>query len=286
VAERVGISGAWCAQNIMVGYILPVIVISLTLFFITSHMVLKIVLLFYAFYFVYILFLSQTRTGWISLSVSLIALMILSRKRLKYIMFVSLIAILFLAIGELDFIQQVVKSRLIDQTIDNPDSSLQARYSRWDNAIATFKQYPLTGSGWGGYLPLIAKGRVADKPWPALPRWHNCFFEILSQLGIFGVLAFYWIWLKIGKFALVSWKSANDKRDTIILAGLISAVFSVFVYSMGEQQFFRIQTASLSWFLVGLMIAYGRLTRLQFQGAVSIDNEYPSNEKDALDFTG
>ena len=45
-------------------------------------------------------------------------------------------------------------------------------------------------------------------------------------------------------------------QDRLILSGLISAVLSCFVYSFGEQQFYRIETASLSWFITGLLVVY------------------------------
>jgi len=37
---------------------------------------------------------------------------------------------------------------------------------------------------------------------------------------------------------------------------MIASVVAIFVYSLGEQQFFAIETASFSWFIVGLLLFY------------------------------
>ena len=96
---------------------------------------------------------------------------------------------------------------------------------------------------------------MSDTSLSILPRWHNSFFEILSQLGLLGVLTFYWIWIRLAKLAMQARNLIEDNKDNILLSGLIAAVLSCFIYSLGEQQFYRIEIASVSWFVAGLLVA-------------------------------
>ena len=223
----------------------------------------KIILIAYAGLCIYVIFYSQTRAGWIALSISFIVFSYLSRIRVKMILVgIVTLTILFI-LGQTAIIQSVIKKRLVEQTIQQQDSSLKKRFERWEIAIATFQEHPIFGSGWGGHFYIKPDGALSKNSISPLPRWHNSFFGILSQLGILGILTYYMIWLQIGRHVWRSWKSVNNSNDRHILAGLISAVLSAFIYSLGEQQFYRIETGSVSWFTVGLLIAYARFVTLQ-----------------------
>ena len=167
-------------------------------------------------------------------------------------------------------IEKIIRHRVFEQTIDQQDSSLQARLGRWETAINIFKAHPLIGSGWGGYLLRRPDGYMSDTSISALPRWHNSFFEILSQLGLLGVLTFYGIWIRLGKLAMQARcliKDNKDNKDNILLSGLIAAVLSCFIYSFGEQQFYKIETASVSWFVAGLLVVCVNIIMAEKDGA-------------------
>jgi len=150
----------------------------------------------------------------------------------------------------------MIEKRIVDQTIENPDSSLAKRYERWRNAFEILKEYPILGTGWGVYLGMQRDGSLNETAWRALPRWHNSFFEIASQMGIFGLLSYYFIWYRIGQISINSVKTTHDYRDLTVLSGMIASVVAILIYSLGEQQFFAIETASFSWFIVGLLMFY------------------------------
>lgn len=258
--ERYNIAINWgSALNTYVGYILPMVFLALSLFRISSGWIRRGLLLVFISTSLVSLFYSQTRTGWIALSFAFVVYAFLSEKRIKFIIVSSIFLILTIAIyANTKTVSSIISHRIVDETFDKQDSSLQTRFQRWETAKSTFSEYPLTGTGWGGYLVELPDGTLSEESIDILPRWHSSFFEILSQLGLIGVLSFYWIWLRIGKIFFNAWKSARERQDRTILCGLIAAVVSIFVYSFGEQQFYKIETASVSWFITALLIAYAR----------------------------
>ena len=252
--QRLNFGITWGPLNTLVGFLLPIFFLGLALLFLNNGWIPKIFLVGILCSIAIILLFSQTRSGWIALVVSVAVFMILTQRRLKMFFYIgALLLLVTVAVGS-ESAKTLINAR-IERTGTVQDTSLRKRTDRWDHAIRTFQAYPLTGSGWGGYLPPQAGGGVGNRSWPALPRWHNTFFEILSQLGFLGIVTFYWIWFRIFKRSYVAWRTAVEE-DRIVLSGLISAVLSCFVYSFGEQQFFRIESAAVSWFTVGLLVAY------------------------------
>lgn len=245
----------WGALNILVGYILPVIFMGITLIYLTSNPFIRVMLLMFVGVSFVILFYSQTRSGWCSFLISFIVFANLARKKYLVFVVIPLLSIIIALSSLAPNIKTIIRHRVFEQTIDQQDSSFQKRLDRWETAIDTFKALPLLGSGWGGYLVRRPSGYMSDVSLSILPRWHNSFFEIISQLGLLGVLTFYWIWLRLGKLAMQARALIEGNKDNILLSGMIAAVLSCFIYSFGEQQFYKIETASVSWFVAGLLVA-------------------------------
>lgn len=268
----------WGALNIFVGYILPVMFIAITLIYLTSNLFARAVLLTFVGVTFFILFYSQTRTGWGSFLTSFIVFAALARKKKLVFVVVPLLSIIIALSSLAPNIEKIIRHRLFEQTIDQQDSSLQARLGRWETAIDTFKAHPILGSGWGGYLVRRPDGHMSDTSISALPRWHNSFFEILSQLGLLGVLTFYGIWIRLGKLAMQARCLIKDNKDNILLSGLIAAVLSCFIYSFGEQQFYKIETASVTWFVAGLLVSYVNIVMLTKQEQESAEEQTNSTK--------
>lgn len=245
----------WGALNVFVGYMLPVMFIAITLIYLTPHPFLRTILLTFVGISFFILFYSQTRTGWGSFLISFIVFATLARKKRLLFVVVPLLSVVIALSSLAPSIKQIVSHRVFEQTIDQQDSSLQKRLDRWEVAINTFKAHPLIGSGWGGYLERRTGRYMSDTSLSILPRWHNSLFEILSQVGLLGAITFFYIWIRLGKLAMQTRNLIEDNKDNILLSGLIAAVLSCFIYGFGEQQFYKIETASVSWFVAGLLVA-------------------------------
>jgi hypothetical protein len=262
-SKRVDIALSWGALNVFVGYILPFLFVAIGLLSTTSGLTKRVFLIGMIMVSLYALFYSKTRIGWMAFSASFLIYSLLSKNRMKIIFAVLVLVFLVLASDQIEHVQSIIKSRVFDQTLEHRDSSLQKRLDMWEIAKATFSAYPLFGAGWGGYLWPLPDGSLPRTSAPWLPRWHNAFYEIMSQLGLFGLASFYWVWFRIAKISLGALRRVGEPREKAILTGLISAVASIFIYSFGEQQFFRIETASVSWFFAGLLLYYARMARFE-----------------------
>jgi O-antigen ligase len=263
--ERGQIGISWGALNVLVGYILPVVFVGFTLVNLNAGIVNRGILILLIGIYVCVLFFSETRSGWIAFSISLLTFGLLAKKIRQIAMAGMVVALIIVISGESHVFESIVKHRIIEQTIEQPDSSLEKRLERWEIAKRTFMAHPVFGSGWGGYLLPLGAGGTRNASVSLLPRWHNSFYELLSQLGIVGMFCFFWIWYRVGRMSIARWRSTKDLKDRVCLAGLISAGLSCLIYSFGEQQLFAIETASVSWFVVGLLVAY-----LQASGSVNM----------------
>jgi O-antigen ligase len=247
----------WGALNIFVGYILPIFFISFGILLYQGRRWWKFLLLLYMGTIIYVLFLSQTRTGWVGLIAGTGLFIFMTKKKIMAVA-ASIILVVGLMLSPLgENVERVVTERIVGQTI-NPDSSLRARYSRWETALAIIETYPLTGNGWGGLLPVSWDGSVGDISTPFLPLWHNAYLELLSQLGFPGLLAFLLLWMKILKVEGMSLFQSHS-RQSMLTAGLFIGVITCLIYALAEQQFYRLETASHTYFLAGLLVASGNI---------------------------
>ncbi len=251
--ERLEVT-AWGALNIFVGYILPIFFIAFGLLLEEKKKWLRVLLIGYMGTIVYLLFLAQTRTAWAALAIGMGLFMVLTKRRIAaaVVTLIIVAGIMFSPAG--GEVETVVRHRVVGQTF-NPNSALQDRYSRWEGAWETAKAYPLTGSGWGGVLPITADGSVGDSSLPLLPLWHNCYLELISQLGFPGLLAFLLLWWKIMRTEGRSLFVSPNVNHSSFSRGLFIAVVACLIYALAEQQFFKIETASHSYFLAGLLLA-------------------------------
>ena len=174
----------------------------------------------------------------------------------SFIIIIIAISIMYSPLGK--HLEDVVTHRIVDETL-KPDHSLRDRYSRWDAAWATAKTYPFTGSGWGGLLHVTVDGTVGDTSISLLPLWHNSYLEIMSQLGFPGLLAFLMLWGKIIKVEGMSLFRSKQSAQSMLNTGLFVGVITCLIYALAEQQFYRIETASHTYFLAGLLLAASKV---------------------------
>jgi O-antigen ligase len=258
---RLSVSG-WGALNIFVGYIMPIFFIAFGLMLYEKKVLKKLVIMIYMGIIVYVLILAQTRTGWGGLIAGTGLLIFITNRKLISIAvsIVLVIGLMFSPYGE--HIKQTITKRIVEQTL-NPDHALRERYSRWDAAWFTGRAYPLTGSGWGALLPIHRDGTVGDESTTLLPLWHSAYLELLSQLGFPGLFAFILFWSKIVRVEGARFFRPKRSPQSTYNVGIFVGVITCLIYAFAEQQFYRIETASHTYFLAGLLLASSRFLNAQ-----------------------
>lgn len=124
----------------------------------------------------------------------------------------------------------------------------RVRVWMWEETWTMLKERPLTGAGFGGYQTVIApyhqKDFIEIFEYP-----HTIVFNIWSETGLFGLIAFCWIlfiWLREGRLAGGEyWYAAVAVVGTILVHGLV------------DVPYFKNDLAVMFWIL--LFLSAGRL---------------------------
>lgn|GEM_PF-1204948 len=149
--------------------------------------------------------------------------------------------------------------------ITNPQASrhsamirLRARHA----AHLMFLDNPLWGVGPGNY-PFHRLKYIADDPeaneYELTLRWdpNNLYYEVLSERGIVGGIAFAWIWVAYYGALFRGIRESRDDFTKAVLIGLASGMAGVLVGYWGHANFFRI----FVWVQFGIGLAAARLAR-------------------------
>jgi O-antigen ligase len=177
---------------------------------------------------IYCIFLTGSRGGFLTLLVSLNALVLLNAKELslsfivKTIAFFLIIGVIFL--GALHFLPESSKEameynfleRAKQESLDEYSSS---RIEMWSYGLKLFLKNPFLGTGWGTYAKLAESNS------------HNDFLLHLATLGILGFIFFIMIFFRLFRNI---WDFRHKPQKYTLyfnayLAGLISFLVGIFL---------------------------------------------------------
>jgi O-antigen ligase len=148
----------------------------------------------------------------------------------------------------------------------------QARLTMWSIGWQIIKEYPLTGVG------LIDLGEIyQSKRDPTeiaqfgdhrrYGHLHNIFIHITAITGFTGLVAFLLMFWGIIKMCLDGMKSSNPEISGLCGA-VLSAVTAFLIGGLAEWSFGDSEVVSVIWFLTGLAVAGGQLTKEEVPGIV------------------
>jgi O-antigen ligase len=78
---------------------------------------------------------------------------------------------------------------------------------------------------------------------------------ILGELGIIGLMAFFWIILRLFRSFLEIYRSSDDTWIQGISLGLISSLFALLVQNLGANVFIIVRVMEPFWFLAAMVLA-------------------------------
>jgi putative inorganic carbon (hco3(-)) transporter len=121
-----------------------------------------------------------------------------------------------------------------------PAFSTMMRINYWKDAWGIIKTSPLTGIGLGNFN--LAESRYA----------HNSYLQIWAEMGILGVISFFWLVITVIKFGIQDIKKSSKKNKT---AALIAANSAFLAHNFVDFTFFLPETAMIWWIILGLIIS-------------------------------
>ncbi|NLO06307.1 MAG: hypothetical protein GX131_10820 [candidate division WS1 bacterium] len=121
----------------------------------------------------------------------------------------------------------------LNSIVTSPEYTQRRIMRPWQNAIRWAGQHPLGGGVAGG---AIGRGRmlwgvvsIRDYgPEHLMPWAENDYARSMIELGIPGFLLFVWMLYSVGRTALRAYRAAAESRDRWLLAGMLSAVVSMY----------------------------------------------------------
>lgn len=150
------------------------------------------------------LFLTFSRTSWISLIASLLIASIFNKKYLKYTAIVSA------AIFGADALLGIGR---INPASAAEDSSFLYRIEIWKACIAIIKDNFFTGIGFGTLSRHISGYSNVVKT--NIEHCHNIFLQIFTETGIIGFGIFSYLFIRITRTLLIYIKTRSDKHQWI-----------------------------------------------------------------------
>jgi len=144
------------------------------------------------------------------------------------------------------------------------DPSLKRREATWKFTIMMIKDHPLLGSGIGTfkYNSLAYQAKFFDQennrslyPYGVADKAHNEYLQLWTELGIVGLGIFIWFMFNYFNYAIKLLKKTKDNYYQGIIIGLMGAVTAVLVDGLFGFPLHLAATLVLFWLFIGLIIS-------------------------------
>jgi putative inorganic carbon (HCO3(-)) transporter len=170
--------------------------------------------------------LTYSRGAWIALAFGMLFYALKKDARILFVLAGVLLAAVFLAPESLSVRMQEI--------FDLKDITIQTRFDAWKDGWNLFLEKPLLGHGLKSYSLILKQGYT-----------HNCYLQILVEMGMVGLVSFCWIlWVFFSFFI--------RKRSDHFSLGVASGVLAGAVHSFSDTILYSTPTAALFWLLMGL----------------------------------
>ncbi|HLO88003.1 MAG TPA: IctB family putative bicarbonate transporter [Nostocaceae cyanobacterium] len=251
--------------NLLAGYMLPAVVLSLVAIFAWRGWYRKALALTMFIVNTACLILTFSRGGWLGLVVGVLAAVALSiywlnlefspiwRTWLLPIVIASVIGLLLIAI----IFVEPVRLRVASIFLDRKDSSNNFRRNVWDAVFRMIRDRPWIGIGPGH--------NAFNKVYPLyqLPRYsalsaYSIFLEVAVETGFIGLACFLWLLVVIFNTAILQLNQLRQSfnREGLWLIGAIATLLGMLTHGTVDTVWFRPEVNTLWWFMVALVASY------------------------------
>lgn len=186
------------------------------------------------------LFLTFSRTSWVSLPVTLVLLGIFVDK--KYFVYAFIIAAVLIGLDKLFDIGRLNPLKAAK------DSSIIYRLEIWKSCIEIFKDNMITGIGFGTLSKYITSYSTVVKS--NIEHCHNIYLQVLTETGISGFSIFLYILYKL--FRNISFKFKNKKNNHITVTYL-ALMIMIMLHSLVDSVLFTPQILMIINIIAGTM---------------------------------
>jgi O-antigen ligase len=187
------------------------------------------------------LYLTFSRTAWVSLITSMAVMGLFNRKYLKYA------AIISVFLMGTDFLMGIGR---IDPSKATGDSSILYRIEIWKACIKAIKSHPFFGIGFGTLFKHITEYSSVVKP--NIEHCHNIYLQVMTETGAAGFLIFTAAFFRTAKKILNNIKKCRN-NETWITA--LSILIMVMIHGLVDSVFFTPQILMILCIYVGTLMS-------------------------------
>ncbi|WP_066426195.1 IctB family putative bicarbonate transporter [Anabaena sp. 4-3] len=251
--------------NLLAGYLVPAVVLSLVAFFAWQSWVRKALALTMLIVNTACLVLTFSRGGWIGLLVALLSAIALLiywwglqmspfwRTWSLPLLFGSVIGLLVLAV----IFVEPVRLRILSIFADRQDSSNNFRRNVWDAVFEMIRDRPIIGIGPGHnsfnkIYPLYQRPRYT-----ALSAY-SIFLEVAVETGLIGLSCFLWLIIVTANTAFMQLRRLRQSgnKEGFWLIGAFATMLGMLAHGTVDTIWFRPEVNTLWWLMVALIASY------------------------------
>ncbi|MEF3245497.1 MAG: O-antigen ligase family protein [Caldisericaceae bacterium] len=227
--EWVALSSIWGYQNTFAAFLVLQIYVSFGIYLNLKRTKQKFLFSFVPMFFIFLLFLTVSRGGYIALIVGGIAFLIVFKGRVKEVLkellpvlIGAFLLILFASPKEIIY-ANIGKTNILIKFVSGVSSntSLWDRVHLIDLATRIFLKRPLVGFGLGTFRFTFAINEWVGESFRIDP--HSLVFKLLAETGLIGTIAFF----SFVGFILLKGFITSTKSDDVILKGLVAGAIGL-----------------------------------------------------------
>ncbi|MEM9508495.1 MAG: IctB family putative bicarbonate transporter [Cyanobacteria bacterium P01_E01_bin.35] len=251
--------------NLLGGYLLPAIALSIAAVFIWRGWIQKTLAGMMVIINAACLYFTDSRGAWLAMAVLIGVLLLLFyfwwQKYLPRWWQVWFLPLVFGSLGGLFLVAFIsvepLRIRLLSILAGREDSSNNFRINVWEACFKIIKDYPLIGIGPGNDAFNQIYPRYMNSRYPALSAY-SVYLEHLVEMGYLGFSCFIWllaVTFNHGVRQLVSLRQSRNKQGIYLIAA-IAATASLAFHGLVDTVWYRPQINTVWWLLLAIIASF------------------------------
>ena len=251
--------------NLLGGYLLPAIALSVAAVFIWRGWIQKTLAVIMVMMNSACLYFTDSRGAWLAMVVLIGALLLLFyfwwQKYLPRFWQVWLLPLVFGSLAGLFIVAFIsvepLRIRLLSIFAGREDSSNNFRINVWEACFKIIKDYPLLGIGPGNDAFNEIYPRYMNSRYPALSAY-SVYLEHIVEMGYIGFGCFVWlitVTINHGVRQLNRLRQTRDKRGLYLIAA-IAATASLGFHGFVDTVWYRPQINTIWWLILGIIASF------------------------------
>lgn len=234
--------------NTLAGYLTLMIPIVFSLLFYVPKRSEKILLTFSLITMIICLIFTRSRSGWLAL-VGAMSFLVIIKKEKRLAIGLTLVIIVVVS-----FLIPSVNTRLrtVFDLIANKE-----RISLAKSALQMIKDHPLTGIGVNTFLYIYPQYQSPEEGAPSKPQphAHNVFLQIGAEMGLFAIIIFLWLLVRVFKIGWETLRRTKDDYLRALVIGLLGSLIAFLISQEFDYMWSRPNLFIFFWILLAMFLA-------------------------------